>query len=370
MAVGLRIAGFSPAQLYEANEFCCETLQRNSAGEKATLLGNVVQGEAEAVDWRLFRGKVRLLAAGAPCQPFSLGGKHHAQRDERNLFPEVMRAVRETRPIAVLIENVRGIVRHSFRFYFEYIVRQLQFPSIAPRANERWQDHNKRLQKMELTDDPEYNVVFRVVDAADFGVPQNRMRVFVVATRADFPTYTFPKRTHSRQSLEDALRSKNYWERHGLKRPRNRLATASRNSQPDGLLPWTTVRDALVGLPDPASVETEADMNHWTIQGARSYNGHTGSQLDWTAKTIKAGVHGVPGGENTVNDETGRLRYLTLRETARLQTLPDRHVFVGRRTHVTRQIGNAVPSQLAAAIAAPLHDLIGLGLAKKSRTRR
>ena len=122
-------------------------------------------------------------------------------------------------------------------------------------------------------------------------------------------------------------------------------------------LPWLTVRDALSDLPSPSRTEETAAMNHWIIPGARSYAGHTGSSLDWPSKTLKAGVHGVPGGENTLRDD-GRFRYYTLREAARLQTFPDAHIFQGARLHVTRQIGNAVPSRLAAAVASPLRKLI------------
>ena len=99
-------------------------------------------------------------------------------------------------------------------------------------------------------------------------------------------------------------------------------------------------------------------MNHFVIPGARAYHGHAGSALDWPSKAIKAGVHGVPGGENTVLDAKGRIRYYTLREAARIQTFPDSHTFVGRRIHVTRQIGNAVPVVLAESISRPLLGLL------------
>lgn len=358
MSVGLREAGFSPVNFYEADDVCCDTLRKNSTGEKATLVGRVMRTRAEEVDWKPFRDKVYLLAGGAPCQPFSLGGKHHAHKDDRNLFPEVLRAVRETRPLAVLLENVRGIVRDSFWSYFEYILRQLRFPSIAPRANEKWRDHDERLKRLELKEPPEYQVIFRLLDAADFGVPQNRLRVFIVATRADFPAYTFPSRTHAREVLELELCGKEYWSRHGLKRPTNNLVNSRLLYEGESLLPWVTVRDALCDLPLPAAAQEKAEMNHWLIPGARSYHGHTGSIMDWPAKTIKAGVHGVPGGENAVIDPSGQLRYFTLRETARIQTFPDNHLFVGVRTHITRQIGNAVPSRLAVTIARGLYTLL------------
>lgn len=99
-------------------------------------------------------------------------------------------------------------------------------------------------------------------------------------------------------------------------------------------------------------------MNHWKVPGARRYAGHAGSVLDLPSKTIKAGVHGVPGGENTFVDDSGKLRYYTLREMARIQTFPDEHFFCGARIHVTRQIGNAVPCDLAAAMARPLYEIL------------
>ena len=108
-------------------------------------------------------------------------------------------------------------------------------------------------------------------------------------------------------------------------------------------------------------------MNHWRIPGARSYPGHSGSRMDWPAKTIKAGVHGVPGGENTIVEDNGAFRYFTLRETARIQTFPDTHFFEGARIHVTRQIGNAVPCDLAAAVGRPLFEFIERELSRKQK---
>jgi DNA (cytosine-5)-methyltransferase 1 len=99
-------------------------------------------------------------------------------------------------------------------------------------------------------------------------------------------------------------------------------------------------------------------MNHWLIPGARTYAGHSGSAMDNPAKTVKAGVHGVPGGENAVVEDDGKVRYFTFRELARLQSFPDKHFFGGARIHVTRQIGNAVPPGLARAVAQPLYQLL------------
>jgi DNA (cytosine-5)-methyltransferase 1 len=112
------------------------------------------------------------------------------------------------------------------------------------------------------------------------------------------------------------------------------------------------VRDALVGLPDPEHKPVLARRfhNHRYQGGARSYPGHTGSPLDLPAKTLKAGVHGVPGGENMLLRPDGSVRYFTVRESARLQTFPDTYRMHGSWTESMRQLGNAVPVELARVI--------------------
>src|SRR5262249_9190687 len=117
-------------------------------------------------------------------------------------------------------------------------------------------------------------------------------------------------------------------------------------------LPWRTVRDAIGDLPDPEVIAEEHEfVNHKHNPGARSYPGHTGSPFDEPAKTLKAGVHGVPGGENTVRYVNGKVRYFTVREAARIQTFPDDYVFHASWTESMRQIGNAVPVRLAELVA-------------------
>lgn len=360
LALGLKAACFSPALLVERDGPSCDTLRHNCSSQSPTLDAMVKQSGVEQIDWREVRGDVRLLAGGVPCQPFSLGGKHFAQHDERNLFPEMFRAVRAVNPKVVLIENVRGLLRSSFQPYFEYVLRQMECPSIAPKKSELWQQHNDRIRRHQcgLGYEPEYSVMWRLLDAADYGVPQNRYRVFIVATRAHLPSYRFPLPTHSRAALIRSQRSGEYWERHAVPLRLRRDRVNSAQIEDDALKPWVTIRDAVHSLPVAAANDREGSMNHWAIPGARAYAGHAGSSLDWPAKTIKAGVHGVPGGENTVVGDDGRIRYLTLRELARLQTFPDEHIFRGARIHVTRQIGNAVPCDLASAVARPLLDLI------------
>ena len=113
------------------------------------------------------------------------------------------------------------------------------------------------------------------------------------------------------------------------------------------------MRDAIGDLPDPefAPEKAAAFANHRFQPGARAYPGHTGSPLDEPAKTLKAGVHGVPGGENMLARPDGTFRYFTVRESARLQTFPDDYVFHGAWSEAMRQLGNAVPVALGELVA-------------------
>lgn len=117
------------------------------------------------------------------------------------------------------------------------------------------------------------------------------------------------------------------------------------------LFRWQTVRDAIGDLPDPTDLSKATLFNnHEFRDGARVYAGHSGSKLDEPSKTIKAGAHGVPGGENMVVLDNGSVRYYTVRESARIQTFPDDYLFSASWTESMRQIGNAVPVKLAKAV--------------------
>lgn len=112
-----------------------------------------------------------------------------------------------------------------------------------------------------------------------------------------------------------------------------------------------TVRDALDGLTEPTMSGSRKFLNHKLQPGAKTYPGHTGSPIDLPAKTLKAGVHGVPGGENMMVKPDGSVRYFTIREAARLQTFPDNYVLHGAWSEAMRQLGNAVPVALGRIIA-------------------
>ena len=132
-----------------------------------------------------------------------------------------------------------------------------------------------------------------------------------------------------------------------------------RQNEPMEHLPWQTVRDALIGLPDPERGQGP-HLNHRYQAGARAYPGHTGSPLDLPAKTLKAGDHGVPGGENMMVKPDGSVRYFTARESARLQTFPDGYELHGAWSEIMRQLGNAVPVRLAQIVASSVAETLAI----------
>lgn len=364
LAQGIAHAGFHPRLVTEWNRDACQTIRENQERGFAVVRDwPVVEGDVRDLTFGRFEG-VDLVSGGPPCQPFSMGGKHAGYNDSRDMFPQAVRAVREVRPRAFIFENVKGLTREAFRNYFEYIRLQLQYPEIVRRDGEEWAEHLARLEQHHLSGNRgglTYRVVIEVLQAADFGVPQKRERVFFVGFRRDLGVeWHFPAPTHSlEQLLYEQYVTGAYWERHGLARPEvpprlaRRVARAHAQAELFGGRhePWRTVRDALEDLPDPEAHPDNEFNDHKFIPGARSYPGHTGSSLDDPSKTLKAGDHGVPGGENMMLKANGSVRYFTVRESARLQTFDDAYVFSGAWGEVMRQLGNAVPVALAEAVA-------------------
>lgn len=359
LALGVAAAGFEHKLLLEYNKHACSTLRENRAAFGASC--QIHEGDVKSFDFTPFAG-VDLLAAGAPCQPFSIGGKHKAHSDERNLFPQVFRAQREMRPKAVIVENVKGLLRGSLSRFVDFIELQLAHPTVLPPDPldpEGWEEHLAALYAARDGGDRSqfrYVVKKTLLNSANFGVPQRRERVFFVAIRIDIDSdWTLPCPTHSQAALRVAMdATAEYWIKHGVERngQPNHPLLGKWQREAGKTLPWTTVRDVVFDLPTPvAGKDTEGVLNHVGQPGAKSYPGHTGSPLDAPGKTLKAGVHGVPGGENMLRNLNGTVRYFTVREAARVQTFPDTYKLKGAWGEAMRQIGNAVPVSLAKAVA-------------------
>lgn len=380
LGMGLSLAGFEPAAVVEWDKWACDTVRENISRAFPYVSGwPVWQGDVRTwIDEFCGSGQnieIELVGGGPPCQPFSMGGKHAAFSDTRDMFPVSVDVVRRLHPRAFIFENVKGLTRSSFHNYYQYILLQLEFPEIRRKADQSWKEHYEHLQRHKSSrrgaraSGLEYNVFPTLVNAANYGVPQRRERVFIVGFRKDLDvSWRFPWETHSLDALLfDQWVTGSYWERHRVSkasRPEMPDATRSVVDRMNGLaieptkLAWRTVRDALVGLPDPATArgESAGHQNHRLQSGARSYAGHTGSPLDLPAKTLKAGDHGVPGGENMLVNADGSVRYFTVRESARLQTFPDGYYFHGSWTETMRQLGNAVPVLLARSVAASVAE--------------
>ncbi|WP_421917023.1 DNA cytosine methyltransferase [Mesorhizobium sp.] len=365
LGMGVSRAGFAPQAVIEWDRWCCDTIRENRA-DGLGLVGDwpePTEGDVRDVDFRDHEGKIDLVTGGPPCQPFSLGGKHRAHADSRDMWPEAVRALRETKPRAFIFENVKGLTRETFATYFSHIVLQMTYPELVAGPDEGWESHLRRLEKHHTgrrgSAGLEYRVVQRVLNAANYGVPQRRERVVFVGFRSDLDIkWAFPLETHSLDAMLWDQTKGDYWDRHKVRKAdrkvgdRHHERAARLDGQPK-TSPWRTTRDAIGDLPDPEHESRKAanHNNHRFQPGARSYPGHTGSPLDEPAKTLKAGVHGVPGGENMLLRPDGSVRYFTVRESARLQTFPDDFRFHGAWSETMRQLGNAVPVELADIIA-------------------
>ncbi|MEU3740140.1 DNA cytosine methyltransferase [Streptomyces sp. NPDC032198] len=422
LAMAVHQAGFRPLLLNEFNAHACATLEASATktlgvdgitrtddrrpqppkpGDPAPLY----PGDVRELDLSGLSGQVDILAGGPPCQPFSAGGVAKGDEDKRNMFPAMFKAVREMQPKAVICENVRGLLRPSFNDYFEYIQRELSLPFVQRDDSVSWQVHNAELERLLAlrsendSDDQHYRVVKVAVNAADYGVPQVRHRVVLVAFRTDLgvDVDAFEKYVNTPQYSIDALfrsmrdEDGEYWTRHSY--VEEHVKQRVRSSLPakiddDDCAPWRTLRDAVRGFgtssPSLALPPIDHDVldrkteqaahlgitDHIGWPGARIYKGHTPNELDRPAKTVKAGVHGVPGGESVMltderirdsNEPSGWRylhRYMSVRETARAMTFPDEWQGSGRRGEKMRQLGNAVPVTLGEFFAKAVADAL------------
>ncbi|MEU0303356.1 DNA cytosine methyltransferase [Streptomyces sp. NPDC006175] len=434
LAMGVHLAGFRPVLFNEFNKRACETLLANAGKtlcddglirteETYPVLPSVgapaplYPGDVRDLDLGKFENEVDVLAGGPPCQPFSAGGVAKGDEDKRNMFPAMFNAVREMRPKVVICENVRGLMRKSFAEYFTYIHNQLRLPHERRDDSIPWQEHDKKLrERIDETlpegekpgigglwakdaDPDHYRVLVLPVNAADYGVPQVRRRVVMVAFRADIaPEHVQAFHDHitnppfSEDALFLSMRDEDgpYWRRHPEVPPHVKarvIARLPKVIKDDGRKPWRTLRDAIKGsgveprLKPLPEVDTERLAERFDFggdefpghigwPGARIYKGHTPNELDRPAKTVKAGVHGVPGGESVmeldklVKDPTApggesyAHRYMTIRETARVMTFPDEWVGSGPRGEQMRQLGNAVPVVLGEFFARAVKETL------------
>ncbi|MFH0911232.1 MAG: DNA cytosine methyltransferase, partial [Planctomycetota bacterium] len=224
LAMGTAMAGFRHKAVLEWDKYSCDNIRENQK-RGLRIVGDwpLYEMDVRKFDFLSLPDGIDLVAGGPPCQPFSIGGKARGEKDERNMFPEVFRAVRELQPRAVLIENVKGLARRSFATYFNYLILQLRHPEITRKPDEKWNEHLSRLERHHtcgMRDGLHYNVVWRLLNAADFGVPQRRERVIIVGIRSDLGLeWSFPEPTHSQDALLlEQWCTGTYWDRHQIAR--------------------------------------------------------------------------------------------------------------------------------------------------------
>jgi len=286
-AIGLERAGFESEALVELEPNSCETLRRNRPR------WNVVEGDVRGFDARPWRG-ADLVSGGVPCPPFSIAGKKLGGGDDRDLFPEAVRVVREVRPRAVMLENVRGILHSVFDDYRERLRRSLV-----------------RLG---------YVAEWRLLQASDFGVSQLRPRAVMVAVRRDISDrFAWPEPRRRRPPTVGALLHGQMSERGWRRADDWRLLASS-------IAPTIVGGSERHGGPDL---------------------GPTRARRQWA----RLGVDGLGIANEAPDPGFVGMPRLTTPMVARLQGFPASWRFSGSKTRAYRQVGNAFPPPVACAVA-------------------
>lgn len=316
LTLGLQSSGWAVEAAIELDVTASSTHRHNFPNSK------LLCEDVREIDFRRFAG-VDLVAGGPPCQPFSVSGKRMGQFDCRDMVPQFVRAVSEARPKAFLMENVAGLTNRRFELYLNEKIADLH----------------------ELG----YTVFSKVLNAADFGVPQNRKRLILVGLRSDQDRmFSYPRETHGQ----------------------------------DADLPYATTEECLREVPDDVRNNAKVMFCKNPVLRRSPYAGMLfngqGRPLrsKGLAHTIPASAGGnrthildplqiVPKyhaklmrGEKPKNGQLHEVRRITVRESARIQTFPDDFEFLGRQSSRYSQVGNAVPPLLAQQIASSIKDAL------------
>jgi DNA (cytosine-5)-methyltransferase 1 len=290
--LGFKEAGFD---LVWANDFDADAVEtyKTNIGDECVLgdISNISSDDIPNCD---------VIIGGFPCQGFSMANTKRHVLDERNsLYLEYVRILKDKRPKAFVAENVKGILSIGKGEVIKAIIED--FTNVG------------------------YRVKYKLLNAADYGVPQTRMRVIIVGIRSDLNVdFEFPEPTHSKNGA-------------------------------NGLPNWVSVKEALEHLPDPDGDNAHSVPNNEYSQykvTTKNFTGHRVTNPNLPSPTILARGNGG-GGVVAIPHFSGNRR-MTVRESAAIQTFPDNFLFSGTRGSGYRQVGNAVPVLLARTIAKQL----------------
>lgn len=319
LAIGMEKAGFETVLLNELDKHACQTLRNNRPQ------WNVIQGDISQIDFKPYYGQIDIVTGGFPCQAFSYAGHKRGFEDARGtLFFEFARAIKEIQPKVFLAENVRGLLNH---------------------------DNGRTLETIKgIIDELGYFLVDpRVLKAIFYQVPQKRERLFLVAIRKDLAKkviFKWPSPYQRIMTVKDALKKGALYncdvpKSQGMKYPKRKIEILSQ--VPEGGY-W---RD----LPD--ELQREYMMKSYFLGG-----GKTGiaRRLAWNEPSLTLTCS--PAQKQTERCHPEETRPLTVREYARIQTFPDDWLFSGPMGAQYKQIGNAVPINLAYAVGRSLIRLL------------
>lgn len=295
-ALGLAMAGFVHVALVEYEKEYCDILKENRPEWP------IICADVHDFDGKPYHG-VDLFAGGVPCPPFSVAGKQLGADDERDLFPEALRLVREIEPRAIMLENVRGFLDPSFREYREYILR-----SIAHMG---------------------YDVQIKLLQASDYGVSQLRPRVVIVGIRNDEPgRFTFsypaphPEQTPTVGALLQDLMAEAGWK---------------------GARKWAKQADKIAPT---------------IVGGSKKHGGPDLGPTRARRAWAEMQVEGKSIADKAPDTEFTGMPRLTPRMIARIQGFPDTWVFGKTKTRACRMIGNAFPPPVAKAVGEKIKEAL------------
>ena len=315
LALGMEKAGFKHVMLNEIDHDACLTLRNNRPGWK------IEEGDICNLSFKQYEGEVDFLSGGFPCQAFSYAGKQGGFKDTRGtLFFELARAVQEVKPKVFMGENVKGLMAHDGGRTLDTImnvIRELGYTLISP----------------------------KVLRAIKYQVPQKRERLIIIAVRNDIAErvrFSWPAPYHRIMTLKDAFYKGDLYDTdvplsEGQKYP-------SKKQKVMEMVPMGGYWRDL-----PVDVQKEYMGGSFYLGG-----GKTGMARRLSLYEPSLTLTCAPAQKQTERCHPVETRPLTVREYARIQTFPDEWEFAGSLSSQYKQIGNAVPVNLAYAIGRSL----------------